>query len=328
MIQISDDEASKLITLDIAFDAVRNALIAAADGTGTVNPVVIGTGPRHGESYSVKSGVAASEGIVGLKVGSYWPKNDELGLPRHSSAVVILDAATGRLRAILEANRLNGFRTAAANAVATSVLAREDASVLSVIGAGHQAWFEVMALCAVRPIEQVLIASRSVERAEALMDQLTDLPARAIVADIETACRNADVLVTVTPSRAPLFDALWVRPGTHIASMGSDQSGKQELPISLMHRASLFADYPQQSIMIGEYQHIRAEVENKHIRITAIGDVLRRVSPGRTSVDQLTIFDSSGLALQDLFVASRILELFLSNGGSANGSASLGANGT
>lgn len=308
LVLLREKEVLERLTHELAFDAVKQALIAAADGTGMLNPVVIGSGMNPGETFSIKSGRANRGPIVGLKVGSYWPGNASLGLAPHGSSILLLDPRTGRLSALVEASRLNGPRTAAADAVAARVLARADAKTLTLIGAGHQAAHEARALCATLPIERVLVASRSVERAALLRDSLVDLKIHIEVTDVEQGCREADILVTVTPSRSPLFKYEWLKPGVHVASMGSDQAGKQELPVELLHRARLFCDLPSQSLTIGEFQHVRSAVEAGTVKVTAIGDVLTGRTAGRQSAEEITVFDSSGLALQDLYVAAALLQ--------------------
>jgi ornithine cyclodeaminase len=124
------------------------------------------------------------------------------------------------------------------------------------------------------------------------------------VASPQGACEAADVIVTATPARAPLFEAAWVRPGTHVAAMGVDAKGKQELPPALLERARLFCDLPEQSRTIGEFQHASAQAQ---AGLRAIGDVLRRGEGGRTDPAEITVFDSSGIALQDLTIARAIL---------------------
>ncbi len=307
---IPSETCMKLIDRRIAFDAIRAALIAAADGSGAVNPVVIGRGLNDGETFSMKSGLLRGLPAVGLKVGGYWPGNDAHGLPRHQSAILLLDPASGRLMAVVEGGALNGLRTAAADAVAASVLARPDAATLAIFGAGKQALHEVRAICDVRPIRRVFVTSRNAASADAMSVTLRgELPPdiQVVSSDAEHAARNADILVTATPARAPLFDAAWIKPGTHVASMGSDQAGKQELPPALFPRARLFCDLPEQAVAIGEMQHARALVEAGQ-PLTAIGDVLRGAAAGRTSDDEITIFDSSGIALQDLAIAAAVLD--------------------
>ncbi|HKU17057.1 MAG TPA: ornithine cyclodeaminase family protein [Steroidobacteraceae bacterium] len=307
LVLLREKEVLERLTPQLAFEAVKEALIAAADGTGTLNPVVIGSGMNPGETFSIKSGRAGRGPIVGLKVGSYWPGNASLGLAPHGSSILLLDPRTGRLAALVEASRLNGPRTAAADAVAARALARADARTLMLIGAGHQAAHEARALCATLPIERVLLASRSIERAAQLRDRLVDLQVPVELTDVEVGCREADIVVTVTPSRAPLFKYEWLKPGVHVASMGSDQAGKQELPVELLHRARLFCDLPSQSLAIGEFQHVRAAVDTGSLALTAIGDVLTGRADGRRNAEEITVFDSSGLALQDLYVAEALL---------------------
>ena len=308
MIVLSEDQALERASLASMFSAVERALIAAADLSGSVNSVVIGHGLDEGETFSIKSGAASRERIIGVKVGSYWPKNAALGLPRHGSSIFLLDPDTGRLMAVIEASRLNGLRTAAADAVAANALARPDAEVLALIGAGHQAEYEARALCAIRPIKRLLIASRTMQRAAMLQRRLSaELAIDIETTDVEQACRAADILVTVTPSRSPLFNSTWLRAGVHVASMGSDQRGKQELPLELLRRARLFCDLPSQSMAIGEFQHVKADADSGLVTVTAVGDVLAGRSQGRRSADEITVFDSSGLALQDLYVAASLL---------------------
>jgi ornithine cyclodeaminase len=305
---VFESDVRERLTPELAFDAVADAFVAAVDGSGTVYPVLMGTGLREGEVFGVKSGKAGIARIIGLKVGSYWPGNEASGLARHGSSILLLDPDTGRLKAVIEASYLNGPRTAAADAVAAASLARRDARTLLLIGAGHQSAFEARAISAIRPIDRILVASRDLKRAAGLCAVLArDLAIDASVTDIEAGCRQADIVVTATPSREPLFDAAWIRAGTHIASMGSDQTGKQELPTELLHRARLFCDLPAQSVSIGEFQHLRSEIAAGTLSITAIGDVLLNRAAGRTSADEITVFDSSGISLQDLFVAAKLI---------------------
>ena len=283
--------------------------MAAIDGSAAVNPVVIARGLSDAETFSIKSGAARRERIVGFKVGSYWPNNTAAGLAPHGSAIFLLNPDTGRLMAMVEASRLNGTRTAAADAVAAHLLARPTATTLTIIGTGHQAEFEAHALCAIRPIERILLVTRETARALPLRDRLAEqLGISVAITPVEQGCREADILVTVTPARAPLFEPDWVRPGTHVASMGSDQSGKQELPPALLLRSRLFCDLPAQSLAIGEFQHVKSAVESGSIAVTAIGEVLLGRASGRRSAEEITVFDSSGLALQDLFVAASLLQ--------------------
>src|SRR5262249_28596511 len=149
---------------------------------------------------------------------------------RHASTVIMLDQETGRVAAVVETATANAYRTAAADALAVRTLAREDATVLAVFGAGHQAFYEARAIMRVRSIERVLVVGRRPEAAAAMAGRLGEL---AEPAEGQAACTAADIIVTATTARAPLFDAAWVRPGTHISAMGADQQGKHELPTGI-----------------------------------------------------------------------------------------------
>ncbi|MCD2442025.1 ornithine cyclodeaminase family protein [Agromyces sp. SYSU K20354] len=264
-------------------------------------PVVIGHTLTEGQRFTVKSGSTGT--ATGVKVGTYWHGNSELGLPRHGSTTLLLDPETGRLSAVIEAAAANAMRTAAADALAVQALARDDASTLTVVGTGTQAFYEAAAVARVRPIARVLISGRSEAKAAQLADRLSaHLSVPVTPTSIQAAVEAADVLVTVTTSREPLFNAEWVRPGTHVSAMGADGPGKQELPTALHARAALFCDVIEQTRTLGEFQHAP-----QHMPITPLRDVLRGDAPGRVIRDQVTIFDSSGFALQDLTLAEHIL---------------------
>lgn len=298
---ISEEESRLLITHEVAFNAVKDALIAAAvDVSSTIFPAVVAHAARKHDVFKIKSGTTST--ISGLKVGSYWPDNITKGQRNHNSTILLIDQASGRISSVVEAGEVNAYRTAAADAVAAVVLARPESSTLAIFGAGHQALFECLALSCVLPIRHVLIVARDPTKAKQFENKLKEHSLNASVASsAQDACMQADVVVTVTPARTSLFEAAWVRPGTHIASMGADSKGKQEIPPSLYSHARLFCDLPAQSRTIGEFQHAPSSVE-----VIAIGDVLAGRKSGRDSKDEITIFDSSGIALQDLFVAESL----------------------
>jgi len=202
---------------------------------------------------------------------------------------------------------VNAYRTAAADAVAADLLARKQAKVLTIFGAGNQAGFEVMALARIRAIETVLVVAPPSPRRDAFVDQIGDLGLKASAALPEEGVRAADIVVTATPSREPLFDAAWVVPGTHIVSMGSDAPGKRELPKELFPRARLFCDLLSQSVQIGEFQHVREDIDAGVLAITPIGDVIEKRAPERRFDNEITVFDSSGISLQDLYMAEALI---------------------
>lgn len=304
MIVIPESVSAALASFPLAFDAVRTALMEAASGA-IVFPAVIAHGSAPSNRLSIKS--AAGPDIAGVKIGSYWPGNSERGLPRHNSTILLVDQETGRIEAVIEATVLNAYRTAAADAVAAQALARADSRVLALFGSGHQAEFECAALCDILPIDEVLVVARSADKAADMVDRLARRGIEARPSAARDACLVADIVVTATSAREALFDAAWIRSGTHVASMGSDAAGKQELPPDLLRIASCFCDLPAQSVTLGEFQHVAADVAAGKLPLTAIGDVLAGRARGRTSDGQITVFDSSGIALQDLHVGHAVL---------------------
>lgn len=288
---ISEETVRNIVTRQLAFDAVRAAFEAVAVDRAQVFDVVIGTGLNQGEAFAI------------------WAGNNDKGLPAHGSTILFLDPETGFPKALVSASYLNGYRTAAANAIAVSSLARSDAAVLGVIGAGHQAEQEIRAVAEVRELTLIKISTRSHERANWIADRLQDVDIDIRFTSMEEAVRDSDIVVTVTPSEAPLVRDEWVADGTHISAMGADDVGKHELDTALVKRASLFADYPEQSIVIGEFQHgYKDELINSADEICALGLVTLGKSPGRNSDAEITVFDSSGIAIQDLMAAAAVFE--------------------
>jgi ornithine cyclodeaminase len=297
---MSEEESAARVSHAMAFDAAREAFLAVVDDA-VIFPAVIAHGTEATNRFSIKS--ASTSAFAGLKVGSFWPGNLDRGLPRHNSLILMFDQDVGRIDWVIEAGIVNAYRTAAADAVAADALAREDASALAILGTGNQALYECRALARVRPIQRILVVARDPAKGEAFAAALREENLAASCVAAREACEQADIVVTATPARAPLFDAAWIRPGTHVASMGSDAAGKQELPPALFDRASLFCDLPSQAVVMGDFQHFGGD----RSRIVAIGDVLRGHAPGRTHAEEITVFDSSGIALQDLTIARRLI---------------------
>jgi ornithine cyclodeaminase len=306
---VSEETVRKIVTRQLAFDAVRAAFEAVAVGRSRVFDVVIGTGLKDGEAFAIKSGIDSVNELVGFKCGTYWAGNNDRGLPAHGSTILLLDPATGFPQALVSASYLNGYRTAAANAIAVSFLARSDATVLGVIGAGHQAEQEIRAVAEVRALSLIKISTRSEARASWIADRLQDVDIDIRFTSAEDAVRDSDIVTTVTPSRSPLVRDDWIRDGTHISAMGADDRGKHELDTGILKRASLFADYPKQSVVIGEFQHAYDDgLIASTDEIRALGSVTLGQSPGRTSESEITVFDSSGIAIQDLAAATAIFQ--------------------
>jgi ornithine cyclodeaminase len=300
----SEDDVRAHLTPERAFAAVREAFVASWRGEGRNFPVVREAIGVDGRVFGVKSG--AAPGLLGLKAGGYWPGNESRGLGNHQSTILLFDEATGRPAALVSANLLTALRTAAASAVSIATLARADARTLGVVGAGRQAAFQVRAALATRPFERVLVWNRTAAHAEALVEALRNLPAAIVSAPLERTVSEADAVVTVLSANAPVVQAKWVRPGTHVAAMGTDTRGKQEIEPRLLAEADLFTDEVAQSVSIGEAQHAVAQGLVAPESIVPLGAVLDGALAGRRSETAITLYDGTGVALQDLVAARAV----------------------
>jgi ornithine cyclodeaminase len=309
MIVISESAARQLVTPADAIDAVESAFKHVAQRDATNFPVVRERLLPGLDVYGIKSGAAISAGMLGLKIGGYWRGNAALNLTRHQSTTVLSDPQTGQCVALVSSNYLTGLRTAAACALAIRTLARRDVRTLGVIGSGAQALFHIELACLVRPFERVLIASANPQNASACAEKARRFKLDARAADAETVTREADVLITLTPSTRPVVMREWVRPGTHISAMGADTAGKQELDARIMTDARVYVDDWAQAASIGECQAaVRAQLLSSEGIAGSLCDVLAGALPGRSDDSEITVFDSSGMAVQDIFVANRALQ--------------------
>lgn len=306
------DEATAKGSIEIqdAIDVVEDAFGGLARKEAKLFDVVIGDGFQPDEMFAIKSGNISTIKSIGLKIGSYWPANKSRGLENHNSTVLLFDHQTGYPKALVSASYLTALRTASADAVATKHLARKEASNVAIVGAGHQAWFDLLALRLVRDIKAVYVWNRSAGRAEAFAENAAEIGLEAYVNSLEETVRSGEIIVTATASSVPLVKSDWVQDGAHISAMGADAKGKQEIDVVLLERSRLFADLPSQSANIGEFQTGVATGAISIECITEIGDVINGSAQGRRSESDITIFDSSGIALQDIAICEKALQNF------------------
>jgi alanine dehydrogenase len=238
--------------------------------------------------------------IAGVKIVNVHPDNPARGLPTVMALTVILDIETGQPVAIINATRLTDMRTGAAGAIAAKYLSAKKEIVLGVVGTGRQAEAQVTAISRELKIRQVKIWGRNPDHIRKFADRFMEFP--CISVSLEKAC-DCDVLVTTTPSRSPLIRSEWIHSGTHINAIGADGPGKEELDPALLRRAQVFVDDPAQAIHSGE---INVPITNGLYRADEIDGTLGEIVIGkkkRENSDRITIFDSTGLAIQDLAIA-------------------------
>ena len=314
MIVVPEKDIAKLITPADCFTAIEGVFASMAKGSAYNFPVIREAIGHADGLYGFKSGFDRESLALGLKSGGFWPNNVKKGLTNHQSAIFLFDADTGQCRAIVGGNLLTALRTAAASAVSIKYLARPDAKVLGMIGAGHQSTFQLRAALSQRKFEKVIgwnVVPDMLSRLEEVARQ-EGLPFEAVGLDRLGA--EADVIISITSSFHPILKASQVRPGTHLACMGTDTKGKQEVEAELVANASVFTDEVAQAITIGESQHAIAQGLIAPENIVELGAVINGAHPGHISAEQITLFDGTGVALQDLAVASKTVDLALATG--------------
>jgi ornithine cyclodeaminase/alanine dehydrogenase-like protein (mu-crystallin family) len=242
--------------------------------------------------------------LYGLKAVCIFPGNPERGLDAHQGAVLLFDGETGELRAAVNASAITAVRTAAVSAVATRLLAREDARKLAVLGAGVQARSHLEAMPLVRGFDRVEIWSRTLERAQSLAQEVR----AEAVETAKEALRGADVVCTTTAAREPVVRREWLAPGAHVNAVGSSLPTTRELDTATVAAASLFVDRRESTLNeSGDYLLAAAEgaVGPEHI-LAELGELLTGRARGRASAEELTVFKSLGLAVEDLAAAEHV----------------------
>jgi alanine dehydrogenase len=299
---IPESLIAELVSAEDAFTAVEATFAAMARGEAYNFPVVR-EALGEGRQYGFKSGLDRSGQMLGVKAGGYFPGNAAKGIINHQSTVFLFDPETGRPTAMVGGGLLTALRTAAASAISIDRLARKDAKVLGMVGAGHQAGFQLRAAARVRAFEKVIAWNLHPDMLPKLGTIAVELGLMFEAVPLERMV-EADVIVTITSSPAASLMSAHVAAGTHLACMGTDTKGKQEVEPAILGRASVFADEIAQSVSIGEAQHAVAAGLVDATAITPLGDVLIGRHPGRRSVDEVTLFDGTGVGLQDLAVAA------------------------
>jgi len=311
LVIVNEAQCQNLVTRADAFKAVEDVFCAMSTGEAYNFPVVREAIGYADALYGFKSGFDKTGKVLGVKAGGYWPGNVEKGLTNHQSSVCLFDPDTGELSAIVAGNYLTAVRTAASSAVSIAHLARKDSKVLGMVGAGHQSTFQVRAAVEQRDFEKIVAWNPHPEMLPRLAELARELKVDFEAVDQQRLGREADVIITITSAFEPLLMRDWIKPGTHLACMGTDTKGKMEVDAELLARATVFTDEIAQSISIGESQHAIQKGLITEDQITPIGDVIKGDHLGRSSEDEVTLFDGTGVGLQDLAVASVAARLAL-----------------
>ncbi|MDX2484939.1 MAG: ornithine cyclodeaminase family protein [Pseudodonghicola sp.] len=311
MIVLTQDDVAALLPMHEAIEVVADVMKGVTDRTAELplrSVVPVGGGNRMG----VMPGAIADPACFGVKLISLFPDNPARGLSSHRGAIVLFEAETGGAVAMMDASLLTAIRTAAASAVATRALAREEADSLALIGYGEQAEHHLTAMLAVRPIKRVAVAGRSAERAAGFAARAAaDHPEVAFSSgmDLQAAVAGADIVCTVTASATPIVMGDWVKPGTHVNVVGSSIPSMREVDDRMVERGAIWVDYlPSTLAQAGEIvEMIATEVLSASDLKGEIGALLQGQIAGRSNGEQITIYRSLGVAAQDLAAAHHVL---------------------
>lgn len=246
--------------------------------------------------------------VAGTKIVNVHPDNPKKGLKTVMAAIIINDAKTGVPLALLDGTYITGMRTGAASAVATKYLARKDAKTLGVIGAGYQSIFQIAAITKVRKIENILVYDILNDRVEKLASILSKEKIKITKATLEEAS-SADILATVTPAKAPILKRKWILSGTHINAIGADAKGKEELDPQILKNGKIIIDNWEQASHSGEINvPLSKGIIKKNNIYAELSEIVIGKKKGRKDNKEITIFDSTGLAIQDLFTANYVFK--------------------
>jgi ornithine cyclodeaminase len=249
--------------------------------------------------------------MFGTKLLFVLNDNPSRGLDSHQGQVILADGETGELRALLDASAVTAIRTAAVSALATRLLAREEASVLAIVGTGVQARKHLESIPIARPIQRAVVAGRTRDHSQRFVEQMDRTTSLELSAadSVEAAVRGADIVVTATDSPTPVIKREWLRPGTHVNAIGASRPATWEIDPRIYHDAIAFCDR-RESLQAEAGDYLQAVANGFIPRIDAVGELGALVVgelKGRTSADQITLFRSLGLAIEDLAAAEFVL---------------------
>lgn len=306
MIVINKDQVKAALPVEEALTLVEKAMREASSGKAVL-PLRWGLEMPDGGLMGMMPGYMQDPECFGIKVVNIMPENAGTTNSSHMGCVLLFDAREGTPLAMIEAGELTAIRTAAASALATKTLAREDASVLTILGAGEQARAHLEALYRLRPFREFRIWSRTLSKAEEYRDDMSaelgiDIK---VCGDVKEAVHGAGVICTATSSPTSILPGDWLEPGMHLNVVGASVADRQEIDTTAVRRSRYYVDYRSSTeAQAGDFINAVREgaVGDDHI-VGEIGDVLAGRAPGRSTAEEITLYRSLGVATQDLIVA-------------------------
>lgn len=307
---LSYADVVKLLPMHECIAVVERALVTTARG-GAVNPLRMAVWqPDRSGLIGVMPGVLDEPKSLGIKVVTIFPGNHGTGRDSHQGVVMLFDTTHGEPLVVIDAASITAIRTAAASAVATRALARPDAGDLAIFGSGVQAATHLEAMRAVRRLRRVRVWSRNREHARAFAAQHPSMDAVELVATAREAALGADILCTCTAAREPVLEGAWLSPGAHVNAVGACFASARELDTAAVARARLIVDRTESALNeAGDFLIPKREgaFGDDHIA-GELGEVLLGRVPGRRAPDEITLFKSLGIAIEDLAAAHHVYE--------------------
>lgn len=314
----------EVLEMPEVIDVVKSAYREKSEGNTVAWPLVEHHFPERNAVTDIRSGGVFGEvNLHGLKMLNSFPLNANEGLPTFTGIMMVFDSTNGIPLGVMDASYITSMRTGAAGAIGAQALARPDSEVLFMLGAGKQSIFQIAAVLICMPkIKKVYIADtldfQNADKFSSLCHERLkndfgiERPDVEFIAasDIAEALSESDVVITITPSRAPVIKKEWIKPGTHLSCIGADMIGKEEIDPEIFRGARIYADDINQCINVGEMEiPIKTGVISKADITGELGDVLTGKIEGRRKFDEITIFDATGLAILDLITAKKAIEL-------------------
>jgi len=317
---LSRKDVQALLTMPACMEIVENAFRQHAAGNANMpQRAVIKVEQHNGVYLAMPAYIGGDLDALGLKIVTVYGDNPKKhGVPTIFGTLVLCDPTTGQAKAIMDAGYLTAVRTGAASGVATKYLAREDASVCTIFGAGGQAQAQLEAVHLARPLSRATVLDLNEDAAASFAASLTEkLSVEVTVgSDTEQAVREADIIVTATNAPTPLFDGDWIKEGTHINNIGSHSPGARELDTRTVVRSKYVADLKEANLAEAGDLLIpmnEGAVTEDHIYAN-LGDIVSGAKPGRENVDEITLFKSCGLAIQDIASAVAVYQAAVAQG--------------
>lgn len=311
-------EISRLLNMETAIGAAEEAYRIYGQEKLVQPPIISIDIPEHNGELDIKSCYSMTDDIISIKNASgYWSNTKDYNLPNLIASIILLDGKTGYPLCIMDGSMITGYRTGAAGGLSAKILGRKDSKTVGVIGAGNQARMQIRAIKEVLDIKTVKVWSHLNDGMDAYkrdIEQELDIQVE-ICETAESAVRNVDIIVTATPGRKAIVQDDWIKAGTHIIAVGADNKGKQELDTKIFRRARVFVDSKEQCLEIGETRNpiISGDITPDSID-AEISEVILNIKDGRTSKEEITIFDTTGMGIQDNTLAFKLYKNAIESG--------------